>query len=129
MADGISELLLWIKDFIRNGLLNMPEKDAAYFENIARRIVDAQAPGLANMLRTLGEINFCREGWQSELLNQLLRIYLVATCYTNSDQLPEGLQQDLRNSTPIPWRNTRSAGGICHRGRYGYGSRFATSIF
>ncbi|WP_276479363.1 SWIM zinc finger family protein [Paraflavitalea pollutisoli] len=97
VADGISELLLWVKDIIRNGLLNMPDKDAAFFENIARRMVDAQAPGLANMVRSLGELNFYREGWQSEFLDQLLRIYLVTTGYTHSEQLPEGLQQDLRN--------------------------------
>lgn len=97
VSDGTQELLLWIKDIIRNGLLTMPDKGPAYFESMARRMVDAQAPGLANMVRSLGAVNFYQEGWQSDFMDQLVRIYLVVAGFTNSEQLPEELQQDLRN--------------------------------
>ncbi|MFT3826242.1 MAG: SWIM zinc finger family protein [Chitinophagaceae bacterium] len=97
VADGIEELLLWIKDIVRNGLLTIPEKQSSYFENMSRRMVDAQAPGLANMIKTLGETNFYRESWQSEFLDELLRIYLVATGFKNIETLPEDLQQDIRS--------------------------------
>lgn len=94
--DGIEELLQWIKDIIRNGIINIPEKGAAWFENMARRMVDAQAPGLAGMIRNLSEINFYRDGWQSEFMDQLLRLYLVTTGFKNNDTLPPLLQQDIR---------------------------------
>lgn len=97
VTDGIEELLQWIKDIIRNGIINMPEKGAEWFGNMARRMVDAQAPGLAGMVKYLGEINFYREGWQSEFMDQLLRIYLVTTGFKNSEALPAALQQDIRN--------------------------------
>jgi hypothetical protein len=94
--DGIEELLQWIKDIIRNGILSMPEKGSAWFEGMARRMVDAQAPGLAGMIKTLGEINFYRDGWQSEYMDQLLRLYLVISGFKNSEALPPLLQQDIR---------------------------------
>src|SRR5204863_1156463 len=65
VADGIEELLLWIKDIIRNGILNIPEKSEAFWENIAKRMVDAQAPGLSGMVRELSDISFYKEGWQT----------------------------------------------------------------
>lgn len=96
VGDGIEEVLQWIKDIIRNGIISMPEKGSGWFENMARRMVDAQAPGLAGMIRNLGEINFYRDGWQSEFMDQLLRLYLVTTGFKNNDNLPVLLQQDIR---------------------------------
>ncbi|HEY8894149.1 MAG TPA: SWIM zinc finger family protein [Niastella sp.] len=96
VGDGIEEVLQWIKDIIRNGIISMPEKGSGWFENMARRMIDAQAPGLAGMIRNLGEINFYRDGWQSEFIDQLLRLYLVATGFKNNDNLPALLQQDIR---------------------------------
>ena len=44
---GISDLEVWMKDLVRNGFLNVPERAYTLFDNMARRMVDAQAPGLA----------------------------------------------------------------------------------
>lgn len=96
VSDGIEELSIWLKDIVRNGIMNMPEKGPVFFENIARRMVDAQAPGLAGMIRTLGEVNFYTEGWPTRFMYQLLRIYLVMEGYKNSSSLNEPLLQDIR---------------------------------
>lgn len=96
VEDGIEELSKWIKDIIRNGIIHIPEKDSSYFENVARRMVDAQAPGLANMVRSLGETNFFREGWQTAFTDQLVKIYLVLTGYRNKDLLNETLREDIK---------------------------------
>ncbi|NNV55063.1 SWIM zinc finger family protein [Limnovirga soli] len=95
--DGLDELLLWIKDIIRNGIINIPEKTAAYYENVARRMVDAQAPGLAGMVRVLEDINFYKEGWQTLFLDQIVKIYLVIQGYKNTGSLNETLQNDIRS--------------------------------
>ncbi|MBN9385645.1 MAG: SWIM zinc finger family protein [Chitinophagaceae bacterium] len=97
VADGITELLLWIKDQVRSGIHIAPAKTPAWWENMARRMVDAQAPGLAGMIRTLGNTNFFREGWQSEYIDQLLRIYLVSEGYQRLDQLDPGLKDDINS--------------------------------
>jgi SWIM zinc finger len=96
VADGINELGLWIKDIVRNGIITMPDKGFAFFDNMAKRMVDAQAPGLAGMVRNLAETNFYAEEWQRSFMNQLLSIYLVIEGYKNGDNNSETMQQDLR---------------------------------
>lgn len=97
VSDGIAELLLWIKDQVRTGIHIAPTKPPAWWENMARRMVDAQAPGLAGMIRTLSNTNFFREGWQSEYIDQLLRIYLVIEGHRHLDQLDPGLKDDINS--------------------------------
>ncbi|WP_153800056.1 SWIM zinc finger family protein [Foetidibacter luteolus] len=93
---GIEELLLWIKDIVRNGILDIPGKDAGFFNSVSKRMIDAQAPGLAGMVKSLGAVNFFAEGWQSIFLDQLVRIYLVAIGFRNRDMQSPLLQEDLK---------------------------------
>ncbi|WP_217606486.1 SWIM zinc finger family protein [Chitinophaga sp. GbtcB8] len=97
VEDGITELLLWVKDIVRNGILNIPEKGPAFFEGMAKRMVDAKAPGLAGMVRALGDTDFYVEGWQSYFMDQLLRIYLVIAGFNNRASLPGPLAEDIRS--------------------------------
>lgn len=96
--DGIQELLLWLKDIIRNGILNIPEKGTSYWENMARRMVDNQSSGLAGRIKTLGATRFWEEGWQTNFMNQLLQLYLIANGYQNRENLPPDLQQDIKTA-------------------------------
>lgn len=100
--DGIEELMLWMKDMIRHGLLAVPEKGHLLFANMSRRMVDAQAPGLARMVAAAGEINFFEEGWQQQLLDQLARIYLVASGFKNQEKIGSLLKQDIRTFIGFP---------------------------
>lgn len=97
VSNGIDELLIWIKDIIRNGILNIPEKNAAFWDGTQKRMIDAQAPGLAAMVRELSDINFYKEGWQSKFIDQLARIYLLVNAYKNIAALNEKLQADIKN--------------------------------
>lgn len=97
VADGVEELLVWVKDIIRNGIINLPDKGYVYWEGMAKRMIDAQSPGLAGMISDLGKIHFFKEGWQSTFLDGLLNIYLIAKGYQNRDSLHSTIQQDIRN--------------------------------
>ncbi len=97
VAAGIEELLLWMKDIIRNGIIHMPEKGYPFWEGMAKRMVDAQAPGLAAMVKTLGQTPFYKEGWQSIFVEGLLNIYLVISGYKNLPSQQGHLPQDVRN--------------------------------
>jgi len=96
VTKGIEELLLWMKDIVRNGILTIPEKDHAFFNNVVRRMVDAKAPGLANMVKTLANTNFYQDGWQTGFMDQLARMFLVISGYAQQN-LPETLKEDVRN--------------------------------
>lgn len=95
VEDGMTDLRTWIKDIVRNGLVNIPGKDPAYFESMAKRMVDAQAPGLASMIRSLGTVNFFREGWQTSFLDQLIRIYMVLEGFPRVSALSPELRDEL----------------------------------
>jgi hypothetical protein len=97
VADGIEELHLWIKDIIRNGIINIPEKGDQFWENTARRLVDAQAPGLAGMVRSLGQINYFQEGWQTKFLDSLLNIYIIIQAYKNKESLSASIVHEIKN--------------------------------
>lgn len=74
---GISDLEVWMKDLVRNGFLNVPERAYTLFDNMARRMVDAQAPGLAGRLRAMEAIDFDSESWKSGLTESMGRLYLL----------------------------------------------------
>jgi hypothetical protein len=97
VSDGIAELMIWLKDIIKGGILNIPDKPLSFWENLSKRLIDAQAPGLAGMVRTLGDTDFYKEGWQSQFLDGLLHIYLVAQGFERLEQLPADLQEDVRS--------------------------------
>jgi hypothetical protein len=95
VEDGLSELLLWIKDIVRNGIVGIPEKDPSFFTDMARRMVDAKAPGLATLVKNAGNLSFYKEGWQNEFTDLLARMYLLIAGYTNK---PAALTDDLRSN-------------------------------
>ncbi|MBV7529721.1 SWIM zinc finger family protein [Chitinophaga sp. sic0106] len=94
--EGIEELLRWMKDMLRNGIIHLPEKNQTYWENTARRLIDAQAPGLAGMVRNLQDIHYYQEGWQQQFMVHLLKLYTTVQGYLHLELLPELLQQDIR---------------------------------
>lgn len=96
VAYGIEELLVWISDIVRKGIMDMSEKGYPFWDGMARRMIDAQAPGLAGMVRSLGNINFFKEGWQSDFLDSLCNIYLVAKGYQHRNRLSPLVLQDIR---------------------------------
>ena len=102
VLDGIDDLQIWMKDLLRNGLLNVPERSRSIFENIARRMVDAQAPGLAGRLRTIREINFSSESWKYELTDQLSKLYLLTESYKNLEQLSDEWKAEIRTQIGYP---------------------------
>lgn len=98
VSSGMEELQRWMKDMVRNGIHTLPEKGPGWFENMIKRMVDAQAPGLANMLRNLAETSFYAESWQHPFMDQLISLYLLTQGYHHIQSLPERLQQDIRTA-------------------------------
>lgn len=96
VEEGMSELRLWLHDIIRNGLLTIPGKGPNYFESMAKRMIDSQAPGLANMVRKLGAVNFYREEWQTPFLDQIVRLHLLLESFPRIESLPPSLQHEVK---------------------------------
>ena len=102
---GVEKLDTWMKDVIRTGIQNIPQNQYSAFKNITSAMVDAQAPGLAGMLRGLEEINFFEENWEHNFMRQFSKIYFVLQAYQNSTSLSPQWQQELRSQ--IGWNTTK----------------------
>lgn len=102
VSGGLMELELWLKDIVRNGIIQLPEKPQKFFDDIARRLVDAQAPGIARVLRQTAELPFYSEGWQTPLLDQLGKLQLAVDGFRHAETLSPGLLQELRTFIGYP---------------------------
>jgi hypothetical protein len=98
---GLEHLDLWTRDLVRNGLAGLETKSAALWEEMARRLVDANAPGLASRVRRLGEIPGSSRDWPRRLLAELGRLKLVAHAFGRLEKLDPPLQSDIRQT--IGW--------------------------
>jgi hypothetical protein len=94
VAAGLTELETWLQDQVRSGLARARygHADAA-----AARMVDAQAPGVAGMLRRLSTLPATGDGWPERLLAGYGRLHLLARAHERLDELPAPLAATVRN--------------------------------
>jgi hypothetical protein len=101
VAEGLDELDLWIGDQIRSGLAGLERGGYAAVEAVAARMVDAQAPGVAGMLRGIpGELAL--EGWPERVLDQLAALHLLIRAHRRLDRLPPALAATVRSRVGYP---------------------------
>ena len=101
VEDGIAALALWLQDLVRQGLGAAQAQPSAFWESTAARLVDAQASGLARLVRRLGEAVTSGAGWQGRTLAGIGRIHLLCEAYGRLAALPAEVQADVR--TAIGW--------------------------
>jgi hypothetical protein len=98
VAAGLAELQMWLCDQIRAGLSALPGAGGRrHAEQIAARMVDAQAPGVANALRRLSPIPGSGDGWPGRLLAEYAQLHLLARAHGRLDELPPGLGAVVRS--------------------------------
>ncbi|WP_394841425.1 SWIM zinc finger domain-containing protein [Pendulispora brunnea] len=97
VVKGIEGLDLWMSDLIRQGLAQVEDRPAAFWEGQAARLVDAQAPGLASRVRRLGRyVGNHVSDWPVKLLGEMGRIALLTHAFRRIEELPAPLQADVR---------------------------------
>lgn len=98
---GIQEFDQWLRDLVRQGLATLQTQPYSYWDAVAARMVDAQAPGLARQLREMASIPHSGMGWQEQLLERLGKLHLLIQGFQRLETLPSGTQADIR--TVIGW--------------------------
>lgn len=101
VADGLAELRTWLGDQVRTGLAGLERAGYGYVDAVAARMIDAQAPGVAGLLRAL-PAELGREGWPERVLEQLSALYLLAEAHERMDRLPAGLAATVRSRVGYP---------------------------
>jgi hypothetical protein len=102
---GMQDLELWLRDLVRQGLAVAQGYPYSFWDTAAARLVDAQAPGVARLVRQMASIPYSGVGWEERLLAQLGRVYLLVQGFKRLDSLPTGVQADIR--TQIGWTQSQ----------------------
>ena len=105
VAAGIAELTVWLKDLVRAGFAEAQTQPYTFWQTMAARLIDAQAPGLAAQVQGLGRLAVSGEGWAERLTEAVGKLFLLVEAYQRLDRLSPGLQQDVR--TAIGWYQAR----------------------
>lgn len=95
---GVEQLEVWMADLVRHGLGRLPSEGAEVWDAQSRRLVDAQAPGLAGRVRRIGARVGVGENWTERVLEDLGRLSLLTHAYRRLDALPTPLQYDVRRA-------------------------------
>jgi hypothetical protein len=95
---GLAELDRWLADQIRGGLAGAAGLGPAHWEAMAARLVDAQAPGAARLVRNLP----LYLGDPQRLLTELGLLRLLAAGFARLESLPPELAAIVRLRVGMP---------------------------
>jgi hypothetical protein len=101
VAAGLDELDQWLCDQVRSGIASLDRAGYGHFDAMAARMVDAQAPGIAGMLRSI-PVEFASVGWPSRVLEQLGALHLLVQAHRRLDELPADLAATVRARIGYP---------------------------
>jgi hypothetical protein len=93
---GLDDLETWLCDLLRQGLAAAQSQPRAFWETAAARLVDAQAPGLARLVRAMPWLASSGANGLERLLDQIARLYLAIEGYRRIAFLPPDQQASLR---------------------------------
>ena len=97
VASGLAELDRWLCDQVRQGLAASQQAGYGHWDDIAARMVDAQAPGPAERLRALASVPHSGVGWDGRLLEEYALLRLLAVAYRRQAELPPPLRETIRS--------------------------------
>lgn len=98
---GLEELQTWLGDLARQGLAHAKQQPAQFFDTMAARMVDAQAPGVARRLREWPGIFASGDDWAGRALESAGTLQWLLHGFSQLDTLPDGLRASVRNA--IGW--------------------------
>lgn len=93
---GVDDLALFLRDVVRQGVAAQAEHSYRYWDEMGARLVDAQAPGLAKMVRALGSVVHGGADWAPRFVEHLARIHLLVEAYRRIDRLDEEVATEVR---------------------------------
>ena len=96
VVSGLAELDRWLRDQVRQGLAASQRAGYAHWDDIAARMIDAQASGLAERLRALAAVPHSGPGWDGRLLEEYAMLRLLAIAYRDQEKLPPDLRDTVR---------------------------------
>jgi hypothetical protein len=101
VSAGLEELDRWLSDQVRRGLAGFDRTGYSHVDHMAARMVDAQAPGVASMLRSISA-ELTGVGWPERVLSQLASLHLLIQAHRQLERLPPDLADTVRSRIGYP---------------------------
>ena len=102
MHAGLIELDRWLDDRMRTGLADPALARYSTWDELAARLVDAQAGSLANRIRRLAGLVGASPDWHSDVLAELGLLHLLAQAGRRLGSLPGSLADAV--ATTVGWQ-------------------------
>lgn len=118
VTTGLADLERWLRDLVRHGLAEAPGKPYSFWDAPAARLVDAQAPGAARLVRGLAGMASSEAGWIDRLLPALGRLHLLLEGYSRLETLPEETGDDIRAALGFTLREEEVLAGTLVRDQW-----------
>lgn len=103
ITDASLDLQRWLADQLARGLGALNGESLKAWHTMAARLVDAQAPGLAQRVRDAAAGVHDGADWPERTLQRLGRLQLACEALQRRDALDAELQAELRNLVGWPW--------------------------
>ena len=112
MYAGLTELDRWLDDRIRTGLADPALARYSTWDDLAARLVDAQAGSLANRIRRLAGLVGASPHWHDDVLAELGLLHLLSQAGRRLGSLPGSLADAV--ATTVGWqvRKADVLGGV-----------------
>jgi hypothetical protein len=102
ISAGLEDLDRFLADLVREGFATARERPWPWWDAQARRLVDSQAPALAERVRRLGSVLHAgRPDWPVRALAEAAALHLIVRAWQRGDEVPADLRDDLR--THVGW--------------------------
>jgi hypothetical protein len=95
VAQGVASLDSWLRDLVRQGIAATTSAGYAFWDVPARRLIDAQAPGLARRVRELGSLLSTEAAHEDAALVEIGRLHLLLAAHARRAYLPPAWQDEV----------------------------------
>jgi hypothetical protein len=100
--EGVASLDQFIQDLARQGIADPSIKEPSTWDDMAKRMVDAQAPGLASRLRGLRDFTAPAINWETPFLHALGNLHLLLHSWPTRDTLNPNLKAEIEQLIGLP---------------------------
>jgi len=98
--EGLEDMENWLLDTIRLGTAELSQESFHYFEQKAKRLVDAKAKGASNAIEQL-YTTMQDPQWQEKSLEQIGQLYILSKAFREMGKLSPQLQEDVKSKIGI----------------------------
>jgi len=110
VASGVAELDRWLCDQVRQGLAASQQAGYRHWDDIAARMVDAQAPAWLSGCGRWAAVPYSGAGWDGRLLAEYAQLRLLTIAYRRQAELPPPLRDTVRSRIGFTVRQADCAG-------------------